>query len=203
MTYGESKKQILALIEEYAPNTDNYTEDEDIATRIPFLVDLAYQELAQTKKIISTKIYAEISDEKKQDTFTSYTLPSDLYQIKNIYLLDKNNKKGISNYFVSGKNKIYINDNNQGQTVLEYYKYPTTINDKTKDSFYLEIDQDAQSILPYKVANDLLVTDPSANYTAFATEYQRKLQLLDTRRNIPTVNLREYEPDENEGDFDI
>mgnify|MGYP001779548722 FL=1 len=203
MTYGESKKQILALIEEYAPNTDNYTEDEDIATRIPFLVDLAYQELAQTKKIISTKIYAEISDEKKQDTFTSYTLPSDLYQIKNIYLLDKNNKKGISNYFVSGKNKIYINDNNQGQTVLEYYKYPTTINDKTKDSFYLEIDQDAQSILPYKVANDLLVTDPSANYTAFATEYQRKLQLLDTRRNIPTVNLREYEPDENEGEFDI
>lgn len=203
MTYGECKKQILALIEEYAPNTDNYTEDEDITTRIPFLVDLAYQELAQTKKIISTKIYAEISDEKKQDTFTSYTLPSDLYQIKNIYLLDKNNKKGISNYFVSGKNKIYINDNNQGQTVLEYYKYPTTINDKTKDSFYLEIDQDAQSILPYKVANDLLVTDPSANYTAFATEYQRKLQLLDTRRNIPTVNLREYEPDENEGEFDI
>ena len=203
MTYGECKKQILALIEEYAPNTDNYTEDEDIATRIPFLVDLAYQELAKTKKIISTKIYAEISDEKKQDTFTSYTLPSDLYQIKNIYLLDKNNKKGISNYFVSGKNKIYINDNNQGQTVLEYYKYPTTINDKTKDSFYLEIDQDAQSILPYKVANDLLVTDPSANYTAFATEYQRKLQLLDTRRNIPTVNLREYEPDENEGEFDI
>ena len=130
-------------------------------------------------------------------------MPSDLYQIKNIYLLDKNNKKGISNYFVSGKNKIYINDNNQGQTVLEYYKYPTTINDKTKDSFYLEIDQDAQSILPYKVANDLLVTDPSANYTAFATEYQRKLQLLDTRRNIPTVNLREYEPDENEGEFDI
>lgn len=36
MTYGECKKQILALIEEYAPNTDNYTEDEDIATRIPF-----------------------------------------------------------------------------------------------------------------------------------------------------------------------
>ena len=203
MTYGECKKQILALIEEYTPNNKNLTEDEDIATRMPFLVDLAYQELAQTKKIIATKIYAEISDDNKQDKFTSYTLPSDLYQIKNIYLLDSNNKKGISNYFVMGKNKIYINDNNRGQTVLEYYKYPTTINDKTKDSFYLEIDQDAQSVLPYKVANDLLVTDPSADYTAFATEYQRKLQLLDTRKNIPTVNLKEYEPDENEGEFDI
>lgn len=203
MTYGECKKQILALIEEYAPNSDVFTEDEDIATRLPFLVDLANQELAQTKKIIATKIYAEIVDENKQDKFTSYTLPSDLYQIKNIYLLDSNNKKGISNYFVMGKNKIYINDNNPGQTVLEYYKYPTIINDKTKDSFYLEIDQDAQSVLPYKVANDLLVTDPSADYTAFATEYQRKLQLLDTRKNIPAVNLKEYEPDENEGEFDI
>ena len=93
MTYGECKKQILALIEEYTPNNKNLTEDEDIATRMPFLVDLAYQELAQTKKIIATKIYAEISDDNKQDKFTSYTLPSDLYQIRSEYLLDANNGK--------------------------------------------------------------------------------------------------------------
>ena len=203
MTYGECKRQILALIEEYSPNVDNYTEDEDIAIRMPFLVDLAYQELAQSKKIIATKIYPEIADENKSDRFTAYMLPSDLYQAKNIYLLDKDNKKTNSNYYLMGKNKIYINDKNHGQTVLEYYKYPTVINERTKDSFYLEIDQDVQSILPYKVANDILVTDPSANYTAFATEYQRKLQLLDTRKNIPSVNLKEYEPDENEGEFDI
>lgn len=36
MTYGECKRQILALIEEYSPNVDNYTEDEDIAIRMPF-----------------------------------------------------------------------------------------------------------------------------------------------------------------------
>ena len=203
MTYGECKKQILALIEEYAPNITNYTEDEDISTRLPFLIDLANQELAQIKKIMATKIYAEIADENKQDKFTSYTLPSDLYQIRNVYLLDTNNKKSNSNYYLISKNKIYINDNNPGQTVVEYYKYPTTINEKTKDSFYLEIDQDAQSVLPYKVANDLLVTDPSADYTAFATEYQRKLQLLDTRKNIPTVNLKEYDLSENGNEYDI
>ena len=48
MTYGECKKQILALIEEYTPNNNSLTEDEHIATRMPFLVDLAYQELVQT-----------------------------------------------------------------------------------------------------------------------------------------------------------
>ena len=51
--------------------------------------------------------------------------------------------------------------------------------------------------------DNLLKSDPSADYTAFATEFQRKLQLLDNRRNVPSVNLREYEPDENEGEFDI
>ena len=203
MTYGESKKQILALIEEYSPAMNKLTEDEDIATRLPHLFDLAYNELAQNKKIVATKIYQEKSDEEKEDKYTAYTLPSDMYQIKNVFMLDNNNKRCNADYYVLGSNKIYINDNSKGKTVLEYYKYPQTINEETEDDFYLEIDQDAQSILPYKVADDILKTDPSADYTAFATEFQRKLQLLDNRRNVPSVNLREYEPDENEGEFDI
>ena len=201
MTYGESKKQVLALIEEYAPNINNFTEDEDIALRLPHLFDLAYQELAQNKKIIATKIYPE--KEEKVDKYTSYTLPSDLYQIKSIFMLDENNKKGNVDYYTVGKNKIYINDNTQGQTVLEYYKFPQNINEETEDDFYLELDQDAQSVLVYKVASDILKTDPSAEYTAFATEYQRVLQMLDNRKNIPSVTLKEYESDECEGDFDI
>ena len=50
MTYGENKKITLALIEEYSPNIDKKTEDEDIALRLPFLYNLAYKELAITKK---------------------------------------------------------------------------------------------------------------------------------------------------------
>ena len=55
MTYGENKKITLALIEEYSPNMNNKTEDEDIALRLPFLYNLSYKELAMTKKIIATK----------------------------------------------------------------------------------------------------------------------------------------------------
>ncbi len=189
MTYGENKKITLALIEEYAPNMKNKTEDEDIATRLPFLYNLAYKELAITKKIIGTKRYEEIDDENKRDKYTSYNLPSDLYQVKRILAVDTNNVKIDSDYYIIS-NKIYINDNTCGSTIVEYYKYPQDINENTKDSFYLEIDEDAQSLLPYKVADDILKTDPSANYTAFANEYQRKLQIFDTRRNIPIVNLR-------------
>lgn len=194
MTYGDNKKITLALIEEYSPNMDNKTEDEDIALRLPFLYNLAYKELAMTKKIIATKTYSEIPDEQQSDRYTSYSLPSDLYQIKNIILLDEDNRPSNADYYTV-QNKIYINDNSKGNTVLEYYRYPQEINEETTDDFYLEIDEDAQGILPYKVADDILKTDPSSDYTAFATEYQRKLQILDTRKNIPTVILKEPEVD--------
>ncbi len=201
MTYGESKKQVLALIEEYSLNSDVLTEDEDIALRLPHVFDLAYQELSQNKKIMATKFYPE--KEEKEDKYTSYTLPSDLYQIKSVFSLDKDNRKGNVDYYTLGKNKIYISDRTEGQTVLEYYKFPQNIKEDTEDDFYLELDQDAQSVLVYKVADDILKTDPSADYTAFATEFQRKLQLLDNRRNIPSVTIKEYEPEEIEGEFDI
>ncbi len=194
MTYGENKKITLALIEEYSPNIDKKTEDEDIALRLPFLYNLAYKELAITKKIIATKVYTEVSEDKKENKYTSYSLPSDLYQIKNIMTLDGNNKPGNADYYIV-QDKIYLNNNVQGKTVLEYYKYPREINEETDDDFYLEIDEDVQGILPYKVADDILKTDPSSNYTAFATEYQRKLQALDIRKNIPTVILKEPEYD--------
>lgn len=194
MTYGENKKITLALIEEYSPNMNNKTEDEDIVLRLPFLYNLAYKELAMTKKIIASKTYSEISDEQKNDRYTSYSLPSDLYQIKNVILLDEDNKPQNADYYTI-QNKIYINDNSKGNTVLEYYRYPQEINEETTDDFYLEIDEDTQAILPYKVADDILKTDPSSDYTAFATEYQRKLQILDTRKNIPTVVLKEPEID--------
>lgn len=194
MTYGENKKITLALIEEYSPNMNDKTEDEDIALRLPFLYNLAYKELAMTKKIVATKTYSEITDEQKQDRYTPYNLPSDLYQIKNVVTLDEDNKPINADYYII-QNKIYINDNSNGKTIIEYYKYPQEINEETTDDFYLEIDEDVQGILPYKVADDILKTDPSANYTAFATEYQRKLQILDTRKNIPTVTLKEPEID--------
>ena len=195
MTYGENKKITLSLIEEYAPNMAQLTEDEDIARRLPFLYDAACKELAQTKKIIATKTYSEINDENKEDRYTAYSLPSDLYQIRNIFAQTSENKQINVDYYLVN-NKIYINDNTPGNTVLEYYKYPQDINEGTEDDFYLELDTDAQAFLPYKVADDILKVDPSADYTAFATEYQRKLQMLDTRKIIPSVTLKEP-------DFDI
>ena len=150
----------------------------------------AYQELSQNKKILKTKVLKDVDSEDSGDGYTEYSLPSNMYQLVSIIALDENNNDVTADYKKVGK-KVYIRNESKAKYVLEYYAYPTVINEETKDDFVLEIDQDVQFILPYAVANDILKVDPSSDYTAFYQEYQRKLQNLDTKTATPTVILQE------------
>ena len=189
MTLGENKKITLGLIEEYSKVNTALTEDEDIATRLNFIYATNYQELSQTKKIIETEVLKDIAD-NTHNGYTKYTLPSNLYQIKRVLALDENNNMKDTDYYTLGKD-MYINNNSNYKYILEYYKFPTIITENTKDEFELEIEQDAQMILPYAVANDILKVDPSADYTAFLNEYKRKKEELDTRKEIPSITVLE------------
>ena len=52
MTLNENKKITLALIEEYSPNNEYLTEDEDIANRLNLVYAPNYQEISQIKRIL-------------------------------------------------------------------------------------------------------------------------------------------------------
>lgn len=190
MTLGENKKIALALIEEYVKTNQKLTDDTDIQDRINLLYAPAYQELAQNKKIIKTKTIKEISDEEQEEGYEEISLPSDMYQLRKVVAWDKNGADVSPDYKILGK-KIYVNKQSNAQYIIEYYVYPTVITENTTDKFMLEIDQDAQMILPYQVANDILKVDPSADYSAFLGEYQRKLQALDSRREIASITVEE------------
>ena len=191
MTLGENKKVTLALIEEYTPENSKLTDDEDIAIRLNFAYATNYQELSTYKKILKTKTIKEISDDTLEDGYTEYTLPSNMYQLKNVMALDENNKPAVADYYTVGKKKIYINNNSNYQYILEYYAYPTLIDQDTDDDFVLELDQDVLMILPYAVASDILKTDPSADYTAFQADYRRLLDNLNTSNQTPKVVIRQ------------
>ena len=189
MTLGENKKIALALIEEYAPNNTYLTDDEDIATRLNFIYETNYQELSQNKKILKTKVLKEMTGEIEEG-FEEMSLPSNMYQLRKVFALDDKNNELEANYKTIGK-KIYLDKSIDAKYVIEYFAYPTVIEEDTDNDFTLEIDQDVQMILPYAVANDILKVDPSSDYTAFKLEYQRKLDSLDTRREIPTCIVEE------------
>ena len=189
MTLGENKKITLGLIEEYSKTNTDLTDDEDIAMRLNFAYATNYQELSQNKKIIKTRVLKEISGETSEG-YTEYSLPNNMYQMKRILALDENNNIMETNYYLLGK-KIYISNQSDYRYILEYYQYPTVITEQTPNTFMLEIDQDVQMILPYAVANDILKVDPSADYSAFLAEYQRKKENLDTRTEIPSITIEE------------
>lgn len=190
MTLGENKKIALALIEEYTPSNETaLTDDEDISTRLNFLYATNYQELSQNKKIIKTKVLKEITGEIGEG-FDEMSLPSNLYQLRKVFALDENNNDLPAEYKIIGK-KILLSNKIDAKYILEYFAYPSVIEEDTNNDFELEIDQDVQMILPYAVANDILKVDPSSDYTAFLQEYQRKLDSLDTRREIPTCIVEE------------
>jgi hypothetical protein len=113
-----------------------------------------------------------------------------MYQSKRVFAMDEENNQVAPDYNIIGK-KIYINRASNYQYILEYYAYPSVITEETDNDFTLEIDQDAQMILPYLVANDILKSDPSADYTAFFREYQRKLQGWDTARSSISITVEE------------
>ena len=189
MTLEENKKIALALIEEYSPTNKMLTDDEDISTRLNLVYAPNYQELSQNKKILKTKTLREITG-KTSEGYEELSLPSNMYQLKRVVALNENNIEVEADYKIIGK-KIYVSKNSDARYILEYYAYPTIITDTTPDDFYLEIDQDVQLILPYAVANDILKVDPSSDYTAFLAEYKRKIEILDTRREIPTIVAEE------------
>lgn len=189
MTLGENKKIALGLIEEYSKSNSNLTDDEDISNRINLLYSTSYQELSQIKKIIKTKTLREQTEETGEG-YEEYSMPANMYQLRKIIALDENNARQESDYYTVGK-KIYISKATGYKYILEYNAYPTVITEGTDDNFVLEIDQDAQMILPYAVANDILKTDPSSDYTAFFTEYRRKLDMFDNGRIAPGITVKE------------
>lgn len=191
MTLGENKKITLALIEEYSPRNENLTDDEDIANRLNLVYATNYQELSQIKRIIKTKVLREITG-KIEEGYEEVSMPSNMYQLIKIVALDEYNNEVEADYRTLG-NKILISKEKDAKYVLEYYMYPSEINEETPDNFYLELDQDAQMLLPYLVANDILKVDPSSDYTAFQAEYRRKLDLLNPRKILTSAVVEEGE----------
>lgn len=186
MNLGDNKKIMLGLIEEYSPTNQYLTDDEDIKNRLNLVYAPNYQFLSQIKKILKTKTISIIGN---NNSMLENNLPSDLYQFKRLVALDSDNNRISPEYDIIGK-KIYIKQK-EGKYIIEYYAFPEEITLETKDTFELEIEQDAQSVLPYIVANDILKVDPSADYTAFYTEYQKRMEKLDNKNVLSSAEVEE------------
>lgn len=181
MTLLEMKKKYLALIEELNPDSEQLTDDPDIAAKQNEVINQVMFELARMKKIPK---YVEI-EVKKGDTLTLENVGSAVGY--DVYQLDK--VSGASHEFRANQTLIKVRED--GVLEIDCFVYPERITEKTKDKSYeFELSADVLEIMPYGIAADVLKSDESAEYgKVYAERYQSMINLLDPRNAIASISV--------------
>ena len=166
MTLEEMKNKVYALIEEYSEDSEDLTEDEDLALKINGVINQIQNELTRFKKIPAMKTLEVTKDQ----TMNLKDIDNLIYQLNII--------RGVG-YEVLGDMVTFTED---GTANIYYYKYPKTINSETEDTYKFELTSDLLEIMPYGVAGDLLKSDVSSQYGAiYSARYREMLASLDSR----------------------
>ncbi len=189
MTLIENIKIFEALVDEFAPDSEFHTDDEDIRIKAKTLYAPVYLELANLKTNSKTKQLG--TTYTGEDTYQEVTLPS--RKVRKIIVLDENNKKTQGDYYYISDTKVMISQRYNARYMCEYIPNVTLITQETDDDFELELSDDLCAVLPYKVASDYLKTDPSADWTAFEKRASAMLQMLDTLSRGISVQIGEGE----------
>lgn len=187
MTKLEMKKKYLALIEELNPDSEQLTDDPDIAAKQDEVINQIMFELARIKKIpkyIEMVVKAgDIIDFDVLEAECGY----EIYQLGTV--------GGI--IFQPKANGTILKVREGGTAEIDVFVYPERITEKTKDKAYeFELSADVLEIMPYGIAADLLKSDVSAEYgRVYAQRYEELKQMLDPRYQMTSVYV--------EGGYDI
>ena len=181
MTLEEMKKKALGLIEEVNPNSEQLTDDPDLATKQNDVINQIMFECARIKKI-AKYVEMEVS-EGDLITFEDFEKACgyEVYQVARIC--------GV-NYTPKADGTVY-KILESGTAEVELYVYPERITAKTKDKAYeFELSADILEIMPYGIAADLLKSDISTEYGAiYATRYDTMLARLDPRYQTGSIYI--------------
>ena len=175
------KKKYLSLIEELNPNSNQLTDDPDIAAKQNEVVNQIQFKLARFKKIAK---YVDIPVTKGQlVTFEDIgaAVGYDVYQLGTVGGVKHEQKA----------NGTVLKILETGTLEVDCFVYPERITDSTKDKAYeFELSQDAQEIMPYGIAADLLASDASSEYgKVYADKFREELQLLDMSNNTISIYI--------------
>ena len=181
MNLLEMKKKYLSLIEEVNPNSEQLTEDPDIAAKQNEVVNQIMFEMARMKKIPK---YVEM-EVSAGDLITFEDIEKEcgyeVYQISMVSGVNCTHKASGTVY------KIL----DSGTAEIDIFVYPERITENTKDKAYeFELSNDALEIMPYGIAADLLKSDVSTEYGAiYAQRYESMKQMLDPRYAMTSVYI--------------
>jgi hypothetical protein len=181
MNLLEMKKKYLSLIEELNPNSDQLTDDPDIAAKQNEVVNMIMFKLARFKKIPK---YAE-----KEVTEGEIVTLEDIGNVCGYDVYQVDLIAGVP--YASKASGTVFKFLENGTAEFNVFVYPERITEKTKDKAYeFELSHDALEIMPYGIAADLLKSDQSAEFgKIYADAFERELQRLDPRYQMSGITV--------------
>ncbi len=186
MKLNDMEKKVLALIEELNPDSEQLTDDPDIATKHKDVINQVMFELARMKKIPDyVALEVAVGDLIRFEDITEKSGHA-VYQLDSI--------KGVCHELKASGTVIKVMET--GELDIDYFRYPVPITAETSEDYEFELSADALEIMPYGVAADLLKSDVSTDYgEIYAKRYETMLQRLDPRYSMGSFYV--------EGGFDI
>lgn len=180
MTLKEMKKKVLGMIEELNPNSENLTDDPDIAAKFIEVTNQVMFELARMKKIPK---YVEMAV-SAGDTITFEDLEMEVgYEIYQLGTVG-----GVDHVFKADGTILKIRET--GTAEIDCFVYPERITATTGDNYVFELSNDVLEVMPYGIAGDLLKSDISSEYgSIYSTRYEAMLQRLDPRYHMSSVYI--------------
>jgi len=140
--------------------------------------------------------FPTVQDIPDYTPYVRYTMPADFMKLKGVvHITDPRVYERMSDYKWEGKRTIVINYYYTGSFDIEYYKYPTTIDSTTLDSYEFEVDIEACEAIPYFMGAMALVEENASISTILLNLYQAELgnlDQLDTGVSTMTLNLNPW-----------
>lgn len=179
MTLFDMLNKALGLIEEKNPNSEQLTDDPDIAAKQIEIVNQVMFELARIKRIpkyVEIEVNAgDIIDFADIERACGY----EVYQVGTV--------GGVKNVARASGTVFKILED--GTAEIDCFVYPERITEKTKPNAYeFELSPDVLEIMPYGIAADLLKSDVSSEYgNVYAQRYEAMKQMLDPRYQMMSI----------------
>lgn len=188
MTFGQLKKRVMQFVfSESIAGTEipeTYNNQADYLRMIPGLANDGMMYIATTVKRIPA--FVELSTLRKEDKGTHYlyVLPGNFWRMNNGGLIwQRPCEDGpfaydrFHGYRLYGNNRLMVPKNtpNLDQVLVEYYRYPHTVDEETEDDTELDNTRETHEALPYYIAAQLVLYDDPFRYSALWNAFETRL----------------------------
>ena len=173
MNVGQIKTNAIMRINEYSNKgiVIGTGQNADYLLRMNGLINEAQMQIARIRKI---EVNVNLEDPEPIGDYLRFPLPMDFMEFKEIQMDGE-----IYPYCRVEGNRIKLPQEVKNRALeLFYYRYPNEITADTPEETELEVDRDAQAIIPYFVGAYVMLGENDSIAIQLLNEYNAKLEML-------------------------